>query len=55
MGSDGLDRAADNLLGLRKKMASETSEPAFLAIVSGGGAYMRGDDVAVVPIDCLGP
>ena len=57
MGSHEFDKAATNLLALKKRMASETAEPAFLAIVSasGGGAYMRDDGVAVVPIDCLGP
>jgi len=57
MGFEDFDKAADNLISLKKRMASEASEPAFLAILSasGGGAYVRDDGVAVVPIDCLGP
>jgi len=57
LGSNEFDKAAVNLLDLKKRMAPDIPEPAFLAILSasGGGAYMRDDGVAVVPIDCLGP
>lgn len=57
LGSRDFDNAAAALHNLKEKMVSETSEPAFLAIISasGGGAYVRDDGVAVIPIDCLGP
>ena len=57
LGSSDFDNAAAKLLRLKKRMASDASEPAFLAILSasGGGAYLRDDGIAVIPLDCLGP
>lgn len=57
MGYNEIDKAAANLLRLKKKLADETTEPSFMMILcaTGGAAYMRNDGVAVVPIDCLGP
>ena len=52
-----LDKAAKNLLRLKKKLAKETVPPSFLAIItaSGGMAWQREDGVCVIPIDCLAP
>ena len=52
-----LDKAAKNLLRLKKKLVKETVPPSFLAIItaSGGMAWQREDGVCVIPIDCLAP
>jgi hypothetical protein len=57
MGYNETDKAAANLLRLKKKLADEAQAPSFLMVLcaTGGAAYMRKDGVAVVPIDCLGP
>jgi len=56
MGHMDVDDGARNLLRLKKKFAHQTA-PSFLMILCAtcGGAYMRDDGVAVVPIDCFGP
>ena len=53
-GTHDFDDAADNLLRLKSRVASE---PSFLAILTASGktAYTRDDGVHVVPLDCLGP
>ncbi|MDR0523560.1 MAG: DUF4143 domain-containing protein [Candidatus Methanoplasma sp.] len=57
MGHRDADKAAASLLRLKEKLAGEAAEPSFLMVLcaTGGAAYMRGDGVAVVPLDCLGP
>jgi len=57
LSSSEFEIAAANLLALKKRMDPVAPAPAFLAILSasGGGAYVRDDGIAVVPIDCLGP
>ena len=57
LGAFEFDKAADNLLRLKKKLAGETVPPSFLAIItaSGGMAWQREDGVFVIPIDCLAP
>jgi hypothetical protein len=52
-----LDRAAANLLVLRKKVSGDSPVPSFLMVLcaTGGAAYTRDDGIFVVPIDCLGP
>ncbi|MDR0887678.1 MAG: DUF4143 domain-containing protein [Candidatus Methanoplasma sp.] len=51
------DKAAANLLALKKKMSEDSPDPSFLMILcaTGGIAHVREDGVMVVPIDCLGP
>jgi hypothetical protein len=51
------DKAAKNLLRFKKKIAPEYAGPEFMMILTAaaGGAYIRDDGVAIVPIDCLGP
>ncbi|MDR0523595.1 MAG: DUF4143 domain-containing protein [Candidatus Methanoplasma sp.] len=57
MGAHDHDKAAASLLRLRDKVSEDAGDPAFLMILTayGGAAHMRGDGVATVPIDCLGP
>jgi len=57
LSSSDFEIAAANLLALKKRMASDAPAPAFLAILSasGGGAYLRDDGIAVIPLDCMGP
>jgi hypothetical protein len=57
MGYNEADKAAANMLRLKKKLAGETQAPSFMMVLcaTGGAAYMRKDGVAVVPVDCLGP
>jgi len=57
LGDFEFDKAANNLLALKKKMSEDSPPPSFLMILcaSGGVAYTRDDGIMVVPIDCLGP
>jgi len=57
MGYNEVDEGARNLLRLKKKFTDPKDGPSFLMVLcaTGGGAGMRDDGVAVVPIDCLGP
>jgi len=57
MGYKDVDEGASDLLRLKKKFAGLGDGPSFLMVLCAtcGGAYMRDDGVAVVPIDCLGP
>jgi len=53
-GTHDLGEAANNLMRLKGKVASE---PSFLAILTASGrtAYTRDDGIHVIPLDCLGP
>jgi predicted AAA+ superfamily ATPase len=55
LGTFEFDKAAENLIKLKRKIAEGYPTPAFLAILtaSGGVAYTRSDGVLVIPIDCL--
>ncbi|MDR1088484.1 MAG: DUF4143 domain-containing protein [Coriobacteriales bacterium] len=57
LGTFEFDKAAENLIKLKGKIAENYPAPAFLGIVtaSGGVAYTRDDGVLILPIDCLGP
>ena len=57
MGHADVDEGACNLLRLKKKFTNLADGPSFMMVLCAtcGGAYMRNDGVAVVPIDCLGP
>jgi predicted AAA+ superfamily ATPase len=58
MGVNEFDKAAENLLRLKAKMAGTgVPEPSFLMILNavGGVAHRRADGVTEVPLDCLGP
>jgi len=54
LGTYDIEKAADNLKRLNKKVEMEAS---FLAILTASGhlAYTRDDGVHVIPLDCLGP
>ena len=56
LGTSEFDKAAKNLLALKKKVDNGKA-PSFLMILSasGGLAYTREDGVLVVPVDLLGP
>lgn len=55
LGTFEFDKAAENLIKLKGKIAEDYPAPIFLAILtaSGGLAYTRDDGVLVIPIDCL--
>jgi predicted AAA+ superfamily ATPase len=55
LGMFEFDKAAENLIKLKRKIAENYPVPTFLAIVtaSGGVAYTRDDGVLVIPVDCL--
>jgi len=55
LGDFEFDKAANNLLRLKKKMLSQTKDCSFLMILTatGGIAYTRKDGVHIVPLDCL--
>jgi predicted AAA+ superfamily ATPase len=57
LGDSEFDKAANNLLALKKKVSEDSPSPSFLMIIcaTGGIAYVREDGVMVVPADCLGP
>jgi predicted AAA+ superfamily ATPase len=57
LGTFDFDKAAYNLLRLKRKLADEVVPPSFLAIItaSGGMAWRRDDGVNIIPIDCLAP
>ena len=56
LGQGQVEAAAAGLLRFRQQIDSRrTGEPAFLAVVCGGGyGYRRADGIAVVPVGALG-
>jgi len=57
LGAHNVEEGASALARLRKKVCSNgVPQPAFLAVVTGGGPlYTRDDGVHVIPLDCLKP
>ena len=57
MGSHRIDEGAVVLKRLRDKLVAKgAAEPAFLCVITGGGAlFTREDGIHVIPIDCLKP
>jgi len=57
LGVGRIDEAAKNLLRFKERIdLKKCGEPGILAVIVGGGyGYLRKDNVAVIPIDTLGP
>ena len=57
LGTFEFDKAADNLLSLKKKLDKNMRSPEFLAIVTAtsGLASKRDDGIYIIPLDVLGP
>ena len=57
LGAHRVDEGTEALKRLQSKLVAKgAAPPAFLAVISGGGAlYTRDDGIHVIPIDCLKP
>ena len=58
LGTNQVDKAANNLLRLKNKITTAGNKPpCLLGVIVGVGAVseLRSDGVSVIPIDCLAP